>query len=556
MNPKDKDHTINIFQNIALNFSGGGFRAAAFTLGVLSYLDHFQFEGGSLLKKVKGLSTVSGGTISGAAYAVSSARGESFDAFFRGFYHFLKGDDLLRAALSKMEDQAVWASTNKRQSLINAFSLAYEEHLTVEKLSFLMENKSHLEDICFNATEFSFGLAFRFQQGGDFGNYQLKSKELNGARGEFKIADAIASSSCFPMGFAPMIMPDDYLSHQSGAYKALKALKVFEKGVGIMDGGIVDNQGIGSTMRADERRKEDGYDLVLGCDVASYMMEPWQPASSGDGSQLTLRALGRKVGAWVRGGIWKWLFIALGLGLTYLGVDGRFPQWSELSLYFGGIFLFMGIALFMVSSLIVIGTKIGLWVLKYMLSKWVPPFFLKKVSFLDDLKLSLLKRMLEERASSTFKMVNEVFLKQIRRLNYNLFFESERLKNRRALVLIYQLTRDQFKAAESTEIEGTLKDLEIKPPSDKIFDVAQTAYEMGTTLWFSPEDEKVKRLNSLIACGQFSVCYSLIYYLAHLKAEETNMSEKQISEIRQSMGADWDLFRENPMHLIPGWAQA
>jgi predicted acylesterase/phospholipase RssA len=51
---------------IAICFSGGGYRTAAFHLGVLAYLNHIQ-----LLPLMEILSTVSGGTLAGLAYARS-----------------------------------------------------------------------------------------------------------------------------------------------------------------------------------------------------------------------------------------------------------------------------------------------------------------------------------------------------------------------------------------------------------------------------------------------------------------------------------------------------
>ena len=51
------------FSSIGLCFSGGGYRAAAFSLGVLSYMNRTQYNGVPLLEKVEALSTVSGGTI-------------------------------------------------------------------------------------------------------------------------------------------------------------------------------------------------------------------------------------------------------------------------------------------------------------------------------------------------------------------------------------------------------------------------------------------------------------------------------------------------------------
>ncbi|MBK8504575.1 MAG: hypothetical protein IPL46_21635 [Saprospiraceae bacterium] len=51
------------FGRIALCCSGGGYRAASFHLGAMSYLQKLRFAGRPLLENVKAISTVSGGTI-------------------------------------------------------------------------------------------------------------------------------------------------------------------------------------------------------------------------------------------------------------------------------------------------------------------------------------------------------------------------------------------------------------------------------------------------------------------------------------------------------------
>ncbi|TXE12541.1 hypothetical protein [Algoriphagus aquimarinus] len=79
--------------------------------------------------------------------------------------------------------------------------------------------KGHLKYVCFNATEFSYGLTFRFQNINKFGNYELKCDQIQAVLKDIRIADAIASSSCFPVGFDPMIFPHDYLeNHESQEY--------------------------------------------------------------------------------------------------------------------------------------------------------------------------------------------------------------------------------------------------------------------------------------------------------------------------------------------------
>ncbi|MEZ4950441.1 MAG: patatin-like phospholipase family protein [Saprospiraceae bacterium] len=62
-------------KTLALSLSGGGFRASAFHLGVLSFLDDVYFKyhdeavERNLLDRLQVLSTISGGTITGMMYA-------------------------------------------------------------------------------------------------------------------------------------------------------------------------------------------------------------------------------------------------------------------------------------------------------------------------------------------------------------------------------------------------------------------------------------------------------------------------------------------------------
>ena len=100
---------------------------------------------------------------------------------------------------------------------------------------------------------------------------------MNNLFPNFRIADAIAASSCFPLGFEPTILPDDFVSDKEDiSYKEIKQHKLFKEGIGLMDGGIVDNQGIGSIILADNRRQaNDKFDLIMVCDVGSYKMDSW-----------------------------------------------------------------------------------------------------------------------------------------------------------------------------------------------------------------------------------------------------------------------------------------
>jgi Patatin-like phospholipase len=210
--------------NIALAFSGGGFRAACFSLGTLSYLNHLKYEGKSVLKDVKYISSTSGGSITNLVYSSFVFRDKSFDECYAYLKQEMDGEKLIRRALEIMHHGKLWKERPaKSRNLINAFSMAYDELLEREMFS-LFEDRSkqpHLEEICVNSTEFTNGLPFRFQSKppaplseGRIGNKFIFIKKSGYEQsGKLKLSDILASSSCFPSGFEPLIFPEDY-THQ------------------------------------------------------------------------------------------------------------------------------------------------------------------------------------------------------------------------------------------------------------------------------------------------------------------------------------------------------
>ncbi|MBU1013357.1 MAG: patatin-like phospholipase family protein [Bacteroidetes bacterium] len=551
--PKKKTiQPIKLFENIALTFSGGGYRASTFGLGILSYLNQARIRNKSLLENVKGLSTVSGGTLTGATYACSAAEGKDFNTFYTHFYKTLEEDRLLGIALAKLDSNELWKNSHKKRSLINAFALAYAELLANNTFRCLREQKSHLEDICFNATDFSFGLAFRFQTSGIFGNYHLQNTNLDALSNDMKIADAIASSSCFPMGFEPMVLPDDYVSdHNSTTYVAIKAQKEFKKGVGIMDGGIVDNQGIGSIMNINVRREKEGkpYDLIMVCDVGSYFMDPWQASKlslDGEDGSASPKKIYQTVVKKLRSSWWIWL-LPIPIAAALL-IGGFYSQ--------NGTWLFIGGGAMVMFAILAGGARLFIDKIVHKILKtwgWVmgmlPHFMRDKLVYFENLRLRLIQRMLEERGTSAMKMISEIFLKQIRRLNYNLFYEHQDLKDRRITALIYELTKEQYQNGKSDEKEPEVKRGQIPDPGDGIYAAAKIASEMGTTLWFSVEDKKVYRLKNLVSCGQFTACFNLLKYCVDLKSSKAKVDPELLDEMIKVFANDWKKFIKNPYWL-------
>ena len=76
--------------NIGISFSGGGYRAATFHLGTLSFLNSIIVGNGhTLLDCISVMSTVSGGTITGLKYMLALAQKQDINAMVRELFDFL-----------------------------------------------------------------------------------------------------------------------------------------------------------------------------------------------------------------------------------------------------------------------------------------------------------------------------------------------------------------------------------------------------------------------------------------------------------------------------------
>ncbi|APQ18781.1 patatin-like phospholipase family protein [Maribacter hydrothermalis] len=255
------------FEEIALCFSGGGYRAACFSLGILSFLEKI-----SLLENVKTLSTASGGTITGAKWAQSQTDGESFQTFFKSYYNWLKKDDLTKNAISHLKSTREWkkqGNEHKKRNPINAFAIEYNKlfyHRTLGDVHQAIKNgKTSFNKVLFNTTDFSHSMGFKFQNitsGSTLGNKKVQKlgHSLNNHISEFKLGDILAASSAFPGGFEPISFPSDFVPKNKRELIGIDKMNE----IGLMDGGITDNQGISSILSGKKT-----YDLYFIADVAS-----------------------------------------------------------------------------------------------------------------------------------------------------------------------------------------------------------------------------------------------------------------------------------------------
>lgn len=563
---------------IALAFSGGGFRAACFSLGTLSYLQHLRYNDRPLLENVKFISSTSGGSITNLVFSRFHFHGIPFQKCYAFLNEKLDGEALLARALKILSDSSEWKKRpEKSRNIINAFSIAYDELLfTGDEWALFDKHNADttLQEICINSTEFTNGLPFRFQSAppdnqpkGLVGNRFIYFKKTGfNTCSRLKLGDILASSSCFPSGFEPMIFPEDYthagvnaaclraaISYKANrytlpddetaeetettateaemtpdAYNHFDLLKdeqfTNEVRFGIMDGGVADNQAIDAFKKADARRKENKFDLFIATDVTSYLM---------DGYTLPLEKK-KWYNIFSLNFIWiSWLLLSLALPLMLLFIKKPWTPWMYVAGTLSGLMLLPVVwLLFTFLKGIIAGKKEK--------NSWQLVFKKYKSVFLG-VRIGALKQMLRSRAKSVFILANDIYLKQIRRMYYDALYADPNYRDRFVQNAIYDLSLINFSE----------KDLSTDPlhPSAVLIAMSEKARTMGTTLWFDKKHQAAKMKESIISSGQFTCCYNLLKYVNKKEASGLTSAE---TALKQQLEKDWEQFNLQPDWLLNG----
>ncbi|MBD2702813.1 patatin-like phospholipase family protein [Spirosoma sp. BT702] len=574
------------FTNIAIAASGGGFRAAAYLLGTLSYLYHLQFRGEPLLKQVTYIASASGGSLASAFYRHSLHKGQSFGEYFKTTHNFLNGTETLKEVAVLLANDKEWTTGGKRRNLINAFARVYDQKLDGLTLGDIFPDDPAIpvREMCFNTTEFYRGLWFRFQthQTGltnTIGNkFLMFKRESIATAKKIKIGDIIAASSCFPAGFEPMRFPEDF-SHATlpreelqAAIKSLEPPGEEPQMVGLMDGGIVDNQAIASMLQADLRRsKRPGacFNLAIITDVSNQYIPPFVPkqlTSDGPGWQ------GKSIA-----NVWKLFQAGLSMGI-FISIIGLllFAACLLMVIFAPQVWMQITGALFVLPMLILSALGFAIDRLFEKARHWpgkLREILVAKAPLLDDhdiwsmlkffarLPFGTIAGMLTDRIGTVVILASDLFLKRIRRADYQQLYEDHAWRFRLTSNFIYDLStgnkenRDfqNQKGVKPGEKDWRGNDVDRLTPSTELSDVAEKARLMDTTLWFDKDHQK--RLGDVTATGQFTTCYNLIQYLYRLQLQTDTYAQlsddvkQSIEELRTQLLADWDRFQADPCWL-------
>jgi predicted acylesterase/phospholipase RssA len=546
---------------IALSLSGGGYRAASFHLGGMSYLNHLHHEKRPLLERVEMISTVSGGSILGVVYALMKQdNGNTFGDIYLFLLNKLKTIDLVSSGIQKLNPDQSLRNDKKAKNLINAFAEQYEEHFTQgATLAEFEKMNSHLKSVVFNATEFSSAINFRFRNPGNALSGNNSFKVSNKISSEVKLSDVLASSSCFPGGFEPLRWPDDYCHQNSPLLDELcrdNRLKG-KAPAGIMDGGIYDNQGVDSILLYNKKKTGPHFDLVIISDVASPDMEAYksfvETKKTGNWKSLTINQLvnqSREISSHIYCGLGLSFAISLILPFTPC-MKSEF--WSGVSFTIAAFsFAFIATKWFAIRCTMHKLSEFG----NFIRSKF-PDFYYIQLCKLKiyDLSMHRVEPLLYNRLNSLKVLLSDVFLKIIRRLNYNRLYENANYQYRRATTLIKELTQKDW---ESKHPQLSYQ-LQIGP---KIKAVVEEAAQFGTTLWFTEEEKLGELLKKLVVTGEITMCYNIKAYLEEITAPSKNgktnidfmeLPKETRSELLKTLETckrDWKKFQSDPAYLF------
>ena len=526
-------------EEVAISLSGGGFRAAMFHLGTLSYLNHLKLpDGRPFLGIVNTISTISGGTITGLWYMMNYCANNDIGKAIRELYTLLLECELPSRVLDAYLDRK-----NQNASLIKEMIKLYDEYFfhgeTFGKIMEKVED-GHIHHFSANGTDFSTGLAFRFQASRAIKNAEPNYKyglignkrhqlERNIAS-KIKLSEILAVSSCFPGGFEPIVFPNDFAFFEKGEWPVNK--KDFERFI-LMDGGIVDNQGIEPLLLANEQMAKDHpcakenndcpcHDLIIVSDVSSSEIKSRLPFESSCMSQLNLAS------------IELCLFILV-LICTFISI-----VLCVMGLHFFGGFLTFFCFLLMFLRYILCKIEKAI---KRALQTKVP--FHYDWEKMKNLSLSKVIQLLGSRVSSLLDLTQIVFMKPIRQMRYRMLYHDLKWENRLISNNLSELSR-----------HGSWKTKENYPqnliPSNIMKDNADKACTMGTTLWFTDSDKKQGIPKALFSSGQYTICMNLLEYIYKLEKKENNTTDTHqlIKGCKQQLINDWECFQNDPCFLF------
>lgn len=520
---------------LALCFSGGGYRAALFHLGVLTFLDELKIDDNTpLLNHVHTITSISGGALTGMTYVISEIDHCNRNATFKRLYHDIISTNIGQMLLDRFHEES-----KKNKSLIQTLADIYDDcFFHGDKFGHILNGMSWdgIHHFYADATDFALSQPFRFQatarlsdpnritEYGMIGNWQHNISYEDA--GKMRLADIMAATSCFPLVFEPIEYPKEFTFSNGEQPRGDNLLTI-----PLMDGGMIDNQGIEPAIHARNQLIAEGkdIDLIIICDAGTTANDQeekdWNLFNI---SPRNIFAISAVVGI-------------LGYISVIFSVRNEYPMMCVL----------MTAVTTVAFMLCVILSKVDT-ILNSLLETRTQLSIKKSVLWRSSLKN--IGTFFKSRVMTAYKMSDVVMSGNQKKLWYRSLRRIPELTNK-----IQMNSISLFSKAKTWKSIVSRQNLERSyRPDDRMKGIAQVASSTKTSLWFSVQQLHDNVPAKILACGRFTTCWNLLVYIEKLKNlqqnERTAFHDWMIAQ-EQPILEIWNKFKQNPMYNIKKYTE-
>lgn len=336
----------------------------------------------------------------------------------------------------------------------------------------------------------------------------------------------------------------------------------------LMDGGIVDNQGIDAIIQYDQsitnnnkfhknnKDKVDPIDLVMAIDVASPSITPYATSNKknipvlGDMKLINL----------------YYFIIFVNTLILISNIYAVYLKHTPLTI------------IFTVLNTVLLMTTFMMYKTKCIIRDAAEKSHvgIGKVKRMNDLTPNSVLQLLTNRYNSLSLLVTTVFMKYLRKKNLEELNQHLILKDKHIVNSIFHLKHetkaDQHVKMKIFHLEQLYKDSNDIDKINRIKDICYVASTMGTSLWIPETDKGICEFQSTIVAGQITTCINFINYYDYLKNLDERLAnvldskksnnelsarhkiiEKQIKimePINEIAKKDMEAFLEDPYFLL------
>ena len=516
---------------LTLCLSGGGYRASIYHLGVLTFLNELKLNDGSvMLDHIHSLSCISGGALTGMKYVLSIAYGENRKTTFQKLYKDIVknnlGDHLLRRFDKDSKEGKALI-----QSLANIYDEIFFHGDKFEKILNVMD-WSGVHHFYVDATDFDVGLPFRFQSTvmltspkrkepyGLIGNWR-HSIDREDAK-ELRLADIMASTSCFPLVFEPILYPTEFELGEKIVNKEKDLLNY-----PLMDGGLIDNQGVEPAYHVASHLSDEGKELDLAIISDAGITSSQSADKSWKLWNISPKVLHRNI-------------LIVGLISSIVAI----AAWKTELLFVSGCMT----TLFLLSLVVAFILKNLDSRIREMIKNSTKLEVKKSVVWTKSFRS--IGTFIKSRVMSAYRMTDVIMSGNQKRLWFRALHNDPIWKSR---ILMNSMTvfSSQKTWKETFRKQPTL-DKKLRPTTSMLT-LSNLASSMKTTLWFDDEDIKKGVPQAILACGRYTTCWNLLVHIDKLKqipSAELLPFQKTLIAEEDNIMKFWMKFVSNPKYNV------